>query len=302
MKYYFLLTRPLNVVITILCQCIIIYGVIDTMVTGTALDLTNAILLIVSTAMLVAGGNVINDIMDVTTDKINKPNKIIVQKHITEKNAFSFYVILTVIAVISGFILANRIGKPILASIFIIIAFLLYSYANQVKKMVLVGNILLSFMVGLVVVITGIFDLFPVINEENRALFVAVMQQLVWIASIAFVLNLIREMIKDCVDVSGDKVAGRNSLPILLGRSRASKIVASISLLVVLGLGTSVVTVFINQEYMIYLIVFGLMGPLMYVSIRLWSTTVNKELNTLSTIMKVVLVIGLIAVYLNYNL
>ncbi len=85
-------------------------------------------LLVLATVLIAAGGYVINDIYDVETDRINKPEKLIINKYITEKNASTLFMILNIIGVGIGFYFANGIGKsaffasflsPLLYSIFI---------------------------------------------------------------------------------------------------------------------------------------------------------------------------------------
>ena len=60
-------------------------------------------LLVIATVCIAAGGYVINDIYDVEADKINKPSKVIINTHITEKIALRLFIILNVIVVGIGF-------------------------------------------------------------------------------------------------------------------------------------------------------------------------------------------------------
>lgn len=68
-------------------------------------------ILVMATIFIAAGGYVINDIYDIETDKVNKPDKTIVGKHISEKNALYLFIILNVIGVGLGFYLSNGIDK-----------------------------------------------------------------------------------------------------------------------------------------------------------------------------------------------
>jgi 4-hydroxybenzoate polyprenyltransferase len=61
-----------------------------------------AILLVLSTVLIAAGGYVINNILDQKTDAINKPNNVIIEKY-SETNAY-LYMALTVVGVAIGFI------------------------------------------------------------------------------------------------------------------------------------------------------------------------------------------------------
>lgn len=108
------LIRWPNVLMTILTQLVIVYAILNPSGVDLALNWWQLTLLILSTALLTAGGNVINDIQDVEIDKVNKPEKVLVGKVISENNAFTIYGVLTIIAVIAGFVLSNSLDKPIM--------------------------------------------------------------------------------------------------------------------------------------------------------------------------------------------
>ncbi|SCY03511.1 4-hydroxybenzoate polyprenyltransferase [Nonlabens sp. Hel1_33_55] len=281
---------------TALTQLVIIYGYLPQTGADLALELWQVALLMISTALLTASGNVINDIYDVQTDILNKPDKVLVGKKITEKKAFNFYIILTILAVVAGFILANSVGLASLAAVFIIVSFLLYFYATYLKKVLLLGNLLISVLVGFVVVITAVFELVPSITEFNRAEQLAVFQHLLIFALFAVVVNLLRESIKDCQDIKGDHATGRNSLAILLGRDRALKVLAVYTIILLLIMGYFLTTVLYVDRISVYYTVFLIMAPLMYLGIRLWSSVSTKELAILSLVCKLVLLTGIIGI------
>jgi 4-hydroxybenzoate polyprenyltransferase len=63
--------------------------------------------------------------------------------------------------------LSNVILKPSFAAIFILIAATLYIYATSLKQMLLLGNIV-ALLLSFSVIIIGIFDLYPVIDQANQ--------------------------------------------------------------------------------------------------------------------------------------
>jgi 4-hydroxybenzoate polyprenyltransferase len=278
---------------TILTQLVVLYAILLPSGLELALSSWQFIVLVSAVGLLTASGNVINDIYDVEIDQLNKPDKVLVGSKITENAAFYWYIGLTSIAVILGFILSNSIDKPIFSSVFIVVAFLLYSYAASIKSMPVVGNILISLLVGMVIIVTGIFELIPVITENMRGQYAALMKILVYFAAIAFVINLLREWIKDCEDVNGDKIGGRLTIALILGRQRAAKLISIITWMVVLGMIYIAVTYL--YEYQISLIywIFLLVAPLMYVAIQLWNADQAKKFHNLSMVIKLVLLLGI---------
>ena len=115
--------------------------------------------------------------------------------------------------------------KPGFASIFILIAATLYFYATSLKQMMLIGNIIVALLLSFSVIIIGVFDLFPATNAENQHKWRVLFSILLDYALFAFMINFIREIVKDLEDVNGDYNQGMNTLPIALGISRTSKIV-----------------------------------------------------------------------------
>jgi len=125
-------------------------------------------LLVLSTLCIAAAGNIINDIYDIETDLVNKPKKVIVGKTISEKQANNLFIILNVIGVGLGFYISNLVGKNAFFALFVIISALLYIYASYLKQVLLIGNIVISVLVALSIIIVGLFELLPVITLQNQ--------------------------------------------------------------------------------------------------------------------------------------
>ncbi|GAK90663.1 hypothetical protein JCM19297_1979 [Nonlabens ulvanivorans] len=287
------LIRWPNVLMTILTQLVIVYAILNPSGVDLALNWWQLTLLILSTALLTAGGNVINDIQDVEIDKVNKPEKVLVGKVISENNAFTIYAVLTVIAVIAGFVLSNSLDKPIMATVFVFIAFVLYIYATTLKSMLLLGNLLISILVGLVIMITGVFELYPVITPVNQGAQQVMLKILFDFAIGAFLINLAREWVKDCEDINGDHSGGRNTLAIAIGRIRAARVI-SIFILGVIALFVWYIYNYLYQNQIaLFYFVFIIIAPLMYVMLRLWSSEKTAQFTLLSRILKIVLFAGI---------
>jgi len=281
---------------TVLTQLLVIYCILEPSGLPLALKIWQVALLLVATALLTAGGNVINDIYDVVIDAVNKPEKVIVGKSITEERAFTIYMLLTSVAVICGFILANSVNRPILAVVFVVVAFVLYSYATTLKSMLLVGNIVISLLVGLVILIPGVFELVPVATPQTREAQVFLMSLLLDFAILATVVNLAREWVKDCEDINGDHAGGRNTLPITLGRTRAARFVSVFILGIIAALTWYVYTYLFKNQIAVYYFILAIIGPLLVVVIKLWNASTTKEYRLQSKILKMVLLLGIMSI------
>src|SRR5690606_6276120 len=104
------LIRWKNLLMIALMQLLIKYAFLEPFGATTSLDTLGIFLLIVSTVCIAAAGNIINDINDIETDLVNKPNKIVVGKSISEKTAYNLFIIFNVMGVGVGYYLSNAVG------------------------------------------------------------------------------------------------------------------------------------------------------------------------------------------------
>jgi len=255
MIHFFKLIRWKNLIMIALMQYLIKYALLlpffESHGVITSLKPLGFIILVLATICIAAGGYIINDIYDVETDKVNKPDKVIINKHISEKNALTLFIILNVIGVGLGFYLSNGIGKSGFSVIFIIASALLYIYSSYLKQLFLVGNIVVSLVVSLSILLIGVFELIPAMTDANRVVQITFFKIILDYAIFAFMINLIRELVKDIEDIDGDYKAGMRTLPIVLGRERANKIVFALSLIPLLSVIYYVITYLFKQQLVV---------------------------------------------------
>ena len=253
-------------------------------------------LLILATVLIAAGGYVINNIFDQKTDTINNPKNVLVGTSISEGDAYNLYMILTIAGVVIGFYLSNIIMKPSFASIFIVIAATLYLYANSLKQMTVVGNFIVALLLSCSVLIIGVFDLLPTIDASNQQQIKVIFSILLDYAIFTFVINFMREIIKDIEDIDGDYNQGMQTLPIVIGKSRTAKIVFGLSFIPILLLVFYINSYLLDLVYTtVYLLLFVL-GPLLYFTAKVWSAQSKKDFHTLSILLKWILFFGILSV------
>ena len=293
---YLKLIRYQNLLMLAFMQLIFRYGFFKFQNIPLALNDWQFGLLVLSTGVLAAGGYVINNIFDQNTDNINKPNNVIVGKTISETHAYNLYIGLTISGVAIGFYLSNVILKPGFASIFILIAATLYFYATSLKQMMLIGNSIVALLLSFSVIIIGVFDLYPVTFESNQQKMAIVFSILLDYALFTFMLNFIREIVKDLEDVDGDYNQGMNTLPIAIGIGRTSKIVFALSFIPVLAILFYLNNYLFQLQYAtLYLLIFVL-GPLLFFTLKIWTAKTKKDFHKLSLLLKWILLFGIISI------
>lgn len=255
-------------------------------------------LLILSTVLIAAAGYVINDIFDQETDQENKPNKVIVGKFISENQAYNIYALLNISGVALGFYLSNVIMRPNFAAIFVLIAATLYIYATSLKQILLLGNIVVAILLAVSVIIIGVFDIFPATNSSNQEIMASLFSILLDYAIFAFMINLLREIVKDLEDFDGDYKQGMNTLAIVLGAQKTSKLVFVLSFIPIITL-----TIYINNyliaNHLLFASIYSflfILGPMLYFSIKMWTAKSKADFNNLSKVLKWILFFGILSI------
>ncbi|MFN0014782.1 MAG: UbiA family prenyltransferase [Saprospiraceae bacterium] len=197
-------------------------------------------LIAAATVLVTLAGYIINDYYDREIDAINRPESVVVGRHIPSGIVLMIYSGITVLVYLLAVRLFMVLPQPKSLwplAVFPIVSFFLFLYAWQMKCTPVLGNVLVSLMCAAVPIIT----LFP----EDRAIWLSSFQYpdlihgatgLVWAYAIfAFFTNLFREQVKDLEDFQGDAACGCNTLAVLKG-PRLARIPAGLVGLSVCGL------------------------------------------------------------------
>ena len=230
-------------------------------ITLTNLDFS---LLSIATLAIASAGYIINDIFDLKADKINKPDRVIIDNVISSNLANKYYHGLNAVGIITGLFVAYRVNNISFIAIFIITALLLKLYNSNFKKMPLIGNIIVSLLVSLSILIVGIFDIIPAITEYNKVVQYYAFSVLTDYAIFAFMLMLLREIVKDIEDIDGDKVLNMNTLPIVVGKKRSNIIIFALSFIPLILVTNYSFKNFSNTPLVLAYMLIVVLFPLLY--------------------------------------
>ena len=229
------LIRWKNLLILALVQVLIKYTLLEpfTALTGlsTKLKPLGFITLVLATLCIAAGGYIINDIYDVEADRINKPRRRIIGNGISEKAGIRWFIGLNIIGVLLGYLISYQIGKSDFFVIFIVISGLLYLYSSYLKQYLFIGNIIVSLFVAFSILLVGIYELLPGMNETNREVQLTFFDIILDYSLFAFMVNLVRELVKDIEDTEGDKAADYQTISTKFGIPLAKYITFGLNLI-----------------------------------------------------------------------
>lgn len=255
--------------------------------------------LVLSTVFLAASGYIINDYFDRKIDLVNRPGTVIVGRMITIRWAMFFHVFFTIAGILLGAYVAKTINRPGLTSVFLFTSVVLWFYSTTYKRQLLIGNIVISLLVGIVPLLVLLFE-FPLLVKKYKLYILATGIDfkflIFWIGSysvFAFTINLIREVIKDMEDFEGDFVFGRKTIPIIWGMKGTRIIVSGLSFLTILPIAYLLFFHLSDRISLLY-IVLTIILPLLFIVFAIFWADTKKHYHQLSVLTKIIMLAGIL--------
>ncbi len=252
----------------------------------------------IASVCIAAAGYIINDYFDHNIDQINKPSKVVVNAIISRRWVIFWHMLLSLLGLyLTAYALPlNQFWHLVLANLAAILA--LWFYSTTFKKKLLIGNVLISLLTAWVIIIL-FFSKFPLnaalidVDQHQRVRFFRLM---ILYASFAFVISLIREVIKDMEDISGDQKYGCTTMPIVWGINASKVFVAVwtivlIAALIILQLYVLGMGWWLSALYCIVLIVL----PLFVVLKKLYDAKNAGDYHQISRLVKLIMFTGILS-------
>ena len=232
-------------------------------------------LLILASSATIAGGYIINNFYDSEKDLINRPQKSMLDRLVSQNTKLSLYFVLNFIAVIIASSVSFR--AVIFFSIYI---FAIWFYSHKLKKMPFIGN-----LTSAILTITPFFIIFIYYKNFEHVIFVHAM--------FLFLMISMRELTKDLESIKGDLANGYQTIPIVYGE-KSSKI-----MLTILGVLTLIPVVLLICRFQV-----GKMAYFFYLSILLlivfqfllWKSNSKSQYRILHNVLKFIILAGILSV------
>ncbi|WP_378187747.1 prenyltransferase [Aquimarina sp. W85] len=286
MRDYLKLLNVKNLLLIALVQIVVKFGLFEPFGVAITLNKYGFLLLLIATLSIAAGGNALL----FQSSSYKTP---VFSEHLSNR----LFILLNVIGVGLGFYLANIVGKPGFAAIFIIASGVLYSYSIYLRTIAIANLLVVGFLSMLPILIIGIFDLIPVLNSTNQALQRVMFSILFDYAIFGFFIVVIRQMIVGCTTMDLDHRAGVATVSILLGRDRTLKIVGVLTLFPIAGIIYYLYTYLFSNTLAVFLILLTLIAPLLYVMIKAWLIESKKGLEQLVWILTYILLMTILSLF-----
>jgi len=260
------------------------------------------VLLCLSSVLIAAAGYIINDYFDINIDRINKPGKVVVERHISRRWAILLHWLFSFTGILIGFYVGYRVGAFWLgfANLGCVVA--LWLYSTTFKKKLLSGNIIISLLTAWVVLVIGLItnyrmvtepEIFGVTNASRLLRFTFLY------GGFAFIINLVREIVKDIEDMQGDAKYGCRTMPIVWG-VQVAKFFAG-TWLAILSAALLIVFIYVLQfrwwVLAVYCLVLVLI-PILLILKNVFRAQTIEEYHKLSNRIKIVMFTGILSMIL----
>ena len=270
------------------------YFLIESFISTPLLSDIDFIILTTSILLITMGGYLINDIYDIESDKINKPGKVYISTIISIKSGLFLYFLTSITGLILGFYLSINKNLNHLSGFFIVTVILLFIYTKILKKLPLIGNIIVALLVSLPIFLVYEFDHSMIsIKDIFDNLFLSII--IFFYLLFAFLTTLIREIIKDLQDIKGDNKFKLKTLPIMIGNKRTINFVVFLSFLLQLILLLVLIDSFKNDYYLILIFSITLSLLVAYLIYKLRVPFKNNPYQLLSSLMKIIMLVGVLS-------
>jgi len=237
----------------------------------------NLLMLVLASSATIAGGYIINNFYDSEKDLINRPQKSMLDRLVSQNTKLAFYFVLNFLAVIIASYVSFR--AVIFFSLYI---FAIWFYSHKLKKLPIVGNLTSS-----ILTITPFFAVFIYYKNFETVIFVHAM--------FLFLIIAMRELTKDLENIKGDLALNYKTVPIVYGE-KTSK-----TMLTILAIFTLVPAYLLIFNFQI-----GKMNYFFYLSVvllfifflLLWKSKTKTHYLILHNILKFIIVAGVFSILL----
>ncbi len=286
----FSVVRGYNIPIIILAQYLASVFILSPEKNALAvlLDL-NLFLIVLASSLTIASGYIINNFYDSKKDLINRPNKSMLDRLVSQKTKLNVYFSLNFIVVFLAFFISWR--AVLFFSVYI---FLIWFYSHKIKKYPIVGNLMASLMAILPFFAIMLYYYLKLPFEEienNRFKLEVIFTH----ATFLYLLLLIREMIKDLENIKGDLASDYKTIPIIYGEDLSKKIITALTIATVFPIYFLIDTHDVGyMDIYFYICLIVLILFLSY----LWKSKTKEQFLLLHNVLKSLIVAGVFCIIL----
>ncbi|MBA2562564.1 MAG: geranylgeranylglycerol-phosphate geranylgeranyltransferase [Chitinophagaceae bacterium] len=256
-------------------------------------------LLVIASVCIAAAGYIINDYFDLNIDLVNKPSKLIIGKYIKRRWAIVFHIIFSLIGFLISCYVGYNIGNFYIPFFNLLAIGSLWIYSTILKKKLLIGNILISILTGWVIMVISVAEYkyqYPTTISSGDFVTPRLLKLTFLYTGFAFIISLIREVIKDMEDMSGDAKYGCKTMPIVWGIP-VTKVFVGVWLVVLIGTVTALQFYVFQFGWWLSVLYSSVLivAPLCWTLKKLYGAQTSLHYHQLSSMIKFVMLTGILS-------
>lgn len=254
------------------------------------------LLICISSVLIAAAGYIINDYFDLNIDQVNKPDKLVVDKIIRRRWVIVWHIVLSVTGIAIGFYVDYTTHILLLGFSNAVCVFLLFVYSISLKRKFLAGNILISLLTSWTILVVAWCEYNHLIKINNGLHADKILRETFLYAGFAFIISLIREVVKDMEDMEGDRKYGCRTMPIVWGIN-ATKVFVAVWLVVLTGVFLIVQVYALRLGWwlsVLYSLIL-ILAPLIWIFRKLFPAQSPQDFHRISSAIKFVMLTGIVS-------
>lgn len=237
----------------------------------------NLLMLVLASSAAIAAGYIINNFYDSEKDLINRPQKTMLDRLVSQNTKLSFYFVLNFMALVFASYVSFRA-----VVFFALYIFAIWFYSHRLKKQPMVGNI-----ISAILTVTPFFAIFIYYGNFELVVFAH--------AIFLFLLVSMRELTKDLENIKGDLALDYRTVPVVYGEKISKSMLTAVALLTIVCAFLLIYFFDIGQmHYFFYLSIFLM---LLFLGI-LWRSKKKNHYLILHNILKFIIVCGVFSILL----
>lgn len=256
-------------------------------------------LLALNTVLVAMIGYLINDWYDQPIDKLNKPNRFLIKYAVSSLQFFTILGLLVLSVLICAVFLAFSLKMFHWLWIYPFFTFIMWYYAANLKLRGLIGNVVVSLSIAVIpcLIFYAEYSSFILLKNINPEAASQLMMHVCVFSLLIFSSNMARELVKDVEDANGDKSQNSSSFFLKYGL-KSTKNIVLVSVLIVLGLEISLIlkSTWITKQF-IYSC-FGVLLFSIYLSVKVLKSNHKSHFYSLSIMLKMLMILGLLQLLL----
>ena len=303
-KGFFQLIRYPNLIFIALTQSLFYYRIIvpyfkNNVQSDQLLQETDFFLLLVASVLIAAAGYIINDYFDIQIDNVNKPERLILGKLIKRRWAMLLHLVLSLAGLFLTAIVAMHLNNLLLLGLNFLSVMMLLLYSSTFKKQLLIGNIIISVLTAWVVGVLFITEIRlndTVYMQLNQAALGSLYKVTLVYAGFAFIVSLIREVVKDMEDMEGDRRFGCETMPIKWGIP-STKVFVAVWIFVLVGLLAAIAfyAMLNSWSWPFYALSFAMIIQFCIMLKNLYHAQLTADFANISKALKLLMLVGILS-------